>query len=129
MKVRISSIAATLLTVLLAGCVAQSVNPTPTSIASQVRPGDRIRVVTVSGSEEQYRVVRLDNEALYVKVSGHEDPRDPEQRIAYSDIRELSRTRAPANPNTAAGLAAATIAAGAAFLWAMEYAAAAALCC
>ena len=44
---------------LLAGCVSQPVAPTPATIAAEVMPGDRIRLVTRGGLEGEYRVVRV----------------------------------------------------------------------
>ena len=128
MRTRVLS-AATLLTVLLAGCVTQPVAPTAAGIAAEVKPGETVRLVTRDGSEGEYRVVRVDPKALYVKPRGRDGRKDPEQSIAYGDIRDLTVTR----PNTKAigtGLGvAAVIAAGAVFGAVMETAAAGALCC
>ena len=129
MKTRISSIAATLLTVLLAGCVAQPVQPTPTSIASQVKPGDRIRLVTVSGAEEKYRVVRLDNDALYVKVIGHEGPGIPSSGSPTGISASSASRGRPQRMAHPWGSRWRTIVLGAALFGAMEYAGAAAACC
>ena len=79
MRTRILS-TATLLTVLLAGCVTQPVAPTPAAIAAEVKPGDRIRLVTRGGSEGEYRVVRVDPKALYVQPRGRECRRTPSSR-------------------------------------------------
>ena len=93
MRTRVLS-AATLLTVLLAGCVTQPVAPTAAAIAAEVKPGDRIRLVTRAGSEGEYRVVRVDSEGLVRTSPPDGDGRmDPEQSIAFSDIRELTVTR------------------------------------
>jgi hypothetical protein len=119
---------ATLLT-LLAGCVSQPVAPTPATIAAEVKPGDRIRLITRGGLEGEYRVVRVDPQSLYVQPTGRQDYMDPKQSIAYSDIRELTVTR-PNKTAIGTGLGvAAVIAAGALFAEAMEAAAASALCC
>lgn len=115
------------LAALLAGCVAQPVAPAPAIIAAQIKPGDRIRVVTRSGSEGEFRVVRVDRESVSVQPVGRKH-KEPEQSIAYSDIRELSVTRADRRA-IRGGLIAATIVAGVAFYEAMEAAAAGALCC
>jgi hypothetical protein len=128
MRTRVLS-AATLLTVLLAGCVTQPVAPTAAAIAAEVKPGDRIRLVTQAGSEGEYSVVRVDPSALYVKPSGRDGRKDPEQSIAYSDIREVTVTR-PNKKAIGTGLGVAAVIVGAAMLSAaMEQAAAAALCC
>lgn len=120
---------ATLLTVLLAGCVTQPVAPTVAAIAAEVKAGETIRLVTLDGSEGEYRVVRVDPKALYVKPSGRDGRTDPEQSIAYSDIREVTVTR-PDKKAIGTGLGVAAVIVGAAVLSAaMEQAAAAALCC
>ena len=114
---------------LLAGCVSQPVAPTPATIAAEVKPGDRIRLVTRGGLEGEYRVVRVDPQSLYVQPTGRQDHTDPKQSIAYSDIRELTVTR-PDKKAIGTGLGvAAAIAAGALFAEAMEAAAAGAFCC
>jgi hypothetical protein len=114
---------------LLAGCVSQPVAPTPATIAAEVKPGDRIRLVTRGGSEGEYRVFRVDPQSLYVQPTGRGDHMDPKQSIAYSDIRELTVTRANRTAiGTGLGVAA-VIAAGAVFGAVMETAAAGALCC
>jgi hypothetical protein len=119
----------TLLTVLLAGCVTQPVAPTAAGIAAEVKPGDRIRLVTHAGSEGEYRVVRVDRDSLYVQPTGRHNYMDPKQWIAFSDIRELTVTR-PDKKAIGTGLGvAAVIVAGAVFGAVMEDAAAAALCC
>ena len=71
---------ATLLTVLLAGCVTQPVAPTAAAIAAEVRPGDRIRLLTQAGSEGEYSVVRVDPSALYVKPARANDRGAPSSR-------------------------------------------------
>ncbi len=128
MKSRIVCIV-TLLTVLLAGCVSQPIAPTPATIAAEVKPGDRIHLVTRSGSEDDYRVVRVDREALYVQPRGRERPKQPEQSIPYKDIGGVTVTRANKTAINA-GLAVAAIVTGVAFVEAaMEGAAAGALAC
>ena len=120
---------ATILAVLLAGCVTQPVAPTAAAIAAEVKPGDRIRLVTRAGSEGEYRVVRVDPRALYVQPTGRHNYMDPKQSIAFSDIRELTVTR-PDKTAIGTGLGvAAVIVAGAVIGAVMEDAAAAALCC
>jgi len=120
MKNRTLCTAATVLTVLLAGCVAQPVMLTPEAIAAQVKPGHQIRLTTRSGSQGEYRLVRVDQDALYVKPSGREGGKDAEQSIAYSDIRELTVPRANQTA-ISTGLTAAAVFTGLAFLWGVDY--------
>lgn len=127
MKTSVLCVAA-LLTVLVAGCVNQPITPTAAAITAAVEPGDRIRLATRSGTEGDYRVVRIDREALYVQPIGR-NHKDAKQSIAYKDIGELTVTRADRSAVISAGLVVATIVAGAAFYEAMETAAAGALCC
>lgn len=119
---------AALLTVLLAGCVAQPIVPTPAAVAAGVKPGDRVHLVTLSETEGDYRVVRVERESLYVQPIGRDHHMDPKVSIAYGDIRALTVTRANRTAITA-GLAVATLFAGAMLYEAMEGAAAPALCC
>jgi hypothetical protein len=120
MKTRILCTAATLLTVLLAGCVAQPVTLTPEAIAAQVKPGHRIRLTTRSGSRGEYHLVRVEKDALHVKPSGREGGKGAEQSIAYSDIRELTVSRANRTA-ISTGLTVAAVFSGLAILWSLDH--------
>jgi hypothetical protein len=124
MRIRVVS-TATILIVLLAGCVTQPIAPSPATIAAELKPGDPIRLVMRNASEGDYRVVRIDPKALYVQPRGRADNKAPPQSIAYSDIRELTVTRAN-KPAIAAGLSVAALVTG---VLAMASAGAAAACC
>ncbi len=58
-------------------------NADPAQLRSELKPGDRVEVVTRSGQQMKFRIESVDNDGL----------RGAGQSVAYSDIRTIDRTQ------------------------------------
>jgi hypothetical protein len=84
------------------GCMAlKPLSSDPTTLRTTLKRGDQVEVVTTSGKEMQLTVDSLDDSGL--QASG--------QRLAYSDIRSISRKQV--NVGTTTMLVLGVVAAGA----------------